>query len=161
MDKDFCIRTSAIWQFVGYGIIVIKIVLPIIIIIIGVIELSKCVISGKDDEIKGVLKNLLLKIVMAIAIFFIPTVVRLGFSIVSDSETKTYASACFDCLLTPLKEDCKYAVDVAKEARDKRNNELYNKYYEGLGKDRKQTVHHDNEKIEGNPTENLDEEEEY
>ena len=159
MDKDFCIRTSAIWQFIGYGIIVIKIVLPIIIIIIGVIELSKCVVSGKDDEIKSVLKKLLIKIAMAIAIFFIPTVVKIGFSIIGDTDTKTYSSACFDCLLAPLKEDCKYAVDVAKEARDKRNNELYEKYYEGLGKDRKQTVHHNDEKIEGNPTENTEEEE--
>ena len=39
----FCYRSAKIWQLLGYFIIVIKIVLPLIIIILGVLDLGRAV----------------------------------------------------------------------------------------------------------------------
>ena len=158
MDKDFCLNTSAIWQFVGYGVLIVKIIIPIVLIIFGVVELSKCVVSGKDEDIKNVAKKLLTKIALAIAIFFIPTVTRLVFGLIKQaSESMVYANGCIECMLAPRKDSCTKAVESAKEYRKTKNAELYKKYYNEFGNDWSTVVDHGGENSQGNPTENPDE----
>ncbi len=43
IENDFCLRTSAIWQFVGYGLFALKILVPLIIIIFGIVDFAKAI----------------------------------------------------------------------------------------------------------------------
>ena len=51
-DLDFCKSTASVWQIVGWVFMIVKIVLPILLIIFGVMDFSKAVMASKDDEIK-------------------------------------------------------------------------------------------------------------
>ena len=162
MEINFCSKTSAIWQLIGYGILLLKIVLPIVIIVIGVVELSKCVVSGKDEDIKNVFKKLLVKIVIAVAIFFIPTITRLVFGLLKEAtSTMENATTCFSCLLAPLREDCKSKVAEAKANRERDKNDLYDRDYSGLTDKKDEKVEYKDENSMGNPSyDNISDDEE-
>lgn len=152
MNMNFCSKTSGIWQFVGYGILLLKIVLPIVIIVIGVVELSKCVISGKDEDIKNVFKKLLVRIALAIAIFFIPTITKLVFGLIKEAtNSMENAATCFSCILAPLNDDCKKKVAEAKANRELNKNDLYDKDYSGVTIDKGVDIDHKDENSMGNP----------
>lgn len=104
---DFCAKTAPIWQFAGYFVVILKILVPIIIIVLGVIAFSKAVVSAKDDEINYSLKSLITKLLLGIVIFFIPTIVHVGFSAIkSASSSLEAAEKCEECLLHATKADC-------------------------------------------------------
>ena len=54
---NFCAETSNIWRTVGYFLLVFKIVIPIILIILGMVDLGKAVISSDDKIIVYLDKN--------------------------------------------------------------------------------------------------------
>lgn len=65
-------------RFVKNGVFpIIQIGVPILLIIMGSIDLGKAVLSSDDKEIKGATGRLIKRVVSAIAIFFVVTVVKL------------------------------------------------------------------------------------
>ena len=109
--EGFCYESGAIWQVVGYVLVVFKIVIPVILIVLGMIDLGKAVISGKDDEIKKNMKSLLMRAIAAVAIFFIPTLVSVVMGIVGSfkDDIKSDFDTCKTCLVNPSK--CQYQKD--------------------------------------------------
>ena len=57
----FCANTANIWQIVGIVLLVVKIVIPILLIIWGMLDLGKAVVAAKDDEIKKATKSLAMR----------------------------------------------------------------------------------------------------
>ena len=101
-DISFCNRTANIWQLVGYVFLVIKIVIPLIIIILGMVELSKAVLSSDEKAIRVSATNLFKKIIIGVIIFFIPTVINFAFYLVSDFlNVSSEYDNCFNCLTSP------------------------------------------------------------
>lgn len=87
-------------KFVGNIILIAKIVIPLIIMVLGVIDFGKAVIAQKDDEIKKAAFTFGRRIAAGIAIFFIPTIVSVMFSLVSDfMKLKGDFNACQKCVL--------------------------------------------------------------
>lgn len=112
-DLQFCAKTAVIWQIVGWVILAVKIVIPILLIIFGVIDFSKAVVSGKDDSIKGAMKSLMWRGVSAIVIFFIPTLVTIVMGLVAnfkDSGAEEDFKVCKTCILSPA------SCDTSKDA---------------------------------------------
>ncbi len=67
----------------------IKIAVPIILIILGMLDMAKAVASQKDEEIKKGQKTLLSRCIAAGIVFFVVAIVQLLFSIInggSDNE---------------------------------------------------------------------------
>ena len=100
---SFCYKTAIIWQVVGYVFLIAKIVIPIILIILGMVDLGKAVISSDDKAISKAAKSLLMRTIAAIAIFFIPTIIKLAFEFVAgfNEDMKNDAQNCIDCLTSP------------------------------------------------------------
>lgn len=73
--KAFCDETSELFGLLGIAITVIKIVIPIILIILGMLDMGKAVTAGKDDEIKKSALTFLRRAVAAVLVFFIPSIV--------------------------------------------------------------------------------------
>lgn len=94
---DFCTKTKDVWSLVGKILGVFKIVIPLLVIIYGMIDLGKAVVASKDDEIKKAAKQLLIRIIAGIVIFFIPTIVSFAFSL-ADGFTDSDYSICKDCI---------------------------------------------------------------
>ena len=112
----FCYDSANIWQVVGYLLLVFKIVIPIILIILGMLDLGKAVVASKDDEIKKSMKTLMLRAIAAIVIFFIPTLIGIVMGLVSNfgaSGAKDDFDICRQCITSPNGTKCS---DNAKRA---------------------------------------------
>ena len=101
---DFCKETAVIWQFVGYVFFIFKIAIPILLIIFGMIDLGKAVVSSDDKEIKNATTKLAKRAVAAVVIFFIPTLVGFIFSIVAgfNGKVKETYEVCKNCVVDPI-----------------------------------------------------------
>ena len=74
------------FKIVRKGIMpIIWIGIPIILILMGTIDLGKAVISSDDKEIKASTGRLVKRIVYAVIIFFMVTIVQLVMSIITKS----------------------------------------------------------------------------
>ena len=97
---SFCAKTANIWQVLGIILLVFKIIIPLLIIIFGMIDLGKAVVASKDDEIKKAIKQLAFRAVAGIIIFFIPTLVRVVFGLISGFDSANY-EICGACISNP------------------------------------------------------------
>ena len=80
---EFCHKSARIWQIVGYIIMVVKIVIPLIIIILGIIDLGKAVISSKEDEVKKAKKSLINRLIYAVLVFCVVWIVTIVMDAIS------------------------------------------------------------------------------
>lgn len=105
MAPAVCTELAPLWQVVGWVLWVFKIAIPILIIVFGMIDLGKAVVASKDDEIKKALKQLMLRAVAGVVIFFIPNLVGLIFSMVGSwTEVESEYKVCETCIVHP--SDC-------------------------------------------------------
>ena len=112
--NSFCTDTALIWQFIGYIFMIFKIVIPLLLLILGMIDLGKAVVASDDKAIKGATKTLMHRAIAAVIIFFIPTLVGFIFSIVAGfADVKGQYAVCEECLVHPTKE-CKLCAETPK-----------------------------------------------
>ena len=76
-------------KFIHYGVFpIIQIGVPILLILIGSIDLGKAVLSSDDKEIKGAVGKLVKRAIAAVAVFFVATIVSLVMGMFSSSGAK-------------------------------------------------------------------------
>lgn len=79
---------NALLSIIRIIVNIIKIGVPVILIILGMIDMGKAVASQKDDEIKKGQKILISRCIAAGIVFFVVAIVQLMMSII-DSATNT------------------------------------------------------------------------
>lgn len=102
---DICTNASLdpIWKLVGYLVNAIMIGVPILLIVLGMIDLGKAVIASKEDEVKKATKAFGKRFIYAVGVFAVVWMVTfvlnlvagLGFSEV-DQSTVTGWTACWN-----------------------------------------------------------------
>ena len=97
---SFCSETAEIWRTVGYFLTIFKIVIPVLLVVMGMLDLGKVIISSNEDENKKGIGKFVKRILAAIIIFFLPTIVTYIFSLV-DPDLKW--QDCKVCLTNPEK----------------------------------------------------------
>ena len=106
---EFCKEMAGPLQFVGIILWVFKVAIPVIILVMGMIDLGKAVTASKDDEIKKAMKQLMIRLISGVLIFFIPTIVIFIFQLLVDFDTAAQATdfqTCRDCILSPTGGGC-------------------------------------------------------
>lgn len=102
--SSICTEMSNMVQLIGYIVLLIKIIMPLVIIIFGILDFGKAVVAEKEDDIKKYAKRLLFRILAGICIFLVPNFVLWVFSLNSDyASSKEQASfeTCEQCFLYP------------------------------------------------------------
>ena len=100
---DACEGLLPVIQFIRKGLFpIIQIGIPILLIVMGSIDLGKAVMSSDDKEIKGATGKLIKRAIAAVAVFFVTTLVTLLMNIfsnsgASDSETVTGTDTWKEC----------------------------------------------------------------
>ena len=89
-----CDTTSGLWGLLGIAIVAIKVVIPIVLIVFGMLDMGKAVTSGKDDEIKKQLMSFMRRAIAAVLVFFVPTIVGMLMQIVNDATTNGAEGNC-------------------------------------------------------------------
>ena len=108
LDGEFCMESAKAWQLVGKILVVFKIVIPLLLIIFGMIDLGKAVISSEEKAIKEATNSLLRRAIAAVVIFFVPTIVNAVFGLVSsfgEASDATKYDNCRGCLVHPNSAD--------------------------------------------------------
>lgn len=83
-----CEHLNPIINIIQSVLMIVQWAIPIIIIVIGTFDIMKAVIASKEDEIKAAQKMLIKRVVYAVIIFLIPSIVYFVFNIVSNSGTE-------------------------------------------------------------------------
>lgn len=87
--SDACGGLLPIFQIIRRGVMpIIWIGIPIILIIMGTVDLGKAVISSDDKEIKASTGRLVKRIIYALVIFFMVTIVTLVMSLITKADDK-------------------------------------------------------------------------
>ena len=111
VEIHFCEESGVLttFQIVGYLLFVAKIVVPLLLIILGSIDFAKATISSDDKAPKEALISLIRRILIAVIVFFIPTILNFLLSLVygaQDAFNDDSFEGCSDCLFDPF-GDCK------------------------------------------------------
>lgn len=107
----FCENTSGILQFVGWVVTIVKIGMPLLIIIFGVLDFGKAVTGGDTKNIQESFKKFGIRVLAGLLIFFIPSIVMWLFTLIAsfqDATSKGYKT-CKTCILQPWNCDPKIA----------------------------------------------------
>lgn len=78
--------------------IVIQVTVPVVLVIVGSIDLTKAMTSQKEDEIKKAQNLLVKKLIAALIVFFAFAIVKTAISFVSNG-TKNSAMSCAECFI--------------------------------------------------------------
>lgn len=103
---------NPLWNVVGFIVKAIWIGIPIILIVLGMIDLGKAVIASKEDEVKKATKAFGKRFIYAVAVFLVvwlvsfvlSTVASVGEGAVEDYNEADW-KACW-CKITKGPENC-------------------------------------------------------
>lgn len=86
------------FKIAGLIIDIVKIVVPLLVIITGMIGFAKPIISGKTEDITANAMILLKKVIAGLVIFLLPGICDYAFSLIPNYDDSSIA-ACTTCLL--------------------------------------------------------------
>ena len=99
-DKSPCVKLKSPLKFLGYILLIVKIIIPLLLIVFGIIDLFKAVTGGKDGEITKSLKSFIFRLIGGVAIFFVPTIISFVFSLVDGfDQVESDYNLCQKCIL--------------------------------------------------------------
>lgn len=83
---------------------VMKVIIPIMVVFFGLLDLGKAVMSQKEDDIKKNQGLLIKRLIIAVLVFFVVSLVQFVVSLVGgDNEENNKFWDCFDCFVN---NDC-------------------------------------------------------
>lgn len=96
-NVDLCGELKPVLRLVGYVVLAIKIVVPIILIVVGMMDLAKAVTEKKEDDIKKAQQGLVSKAIAAVLVFLVITIVGVLMSLVGSEKYQD----CMQCINSP------------------------------------------------------------
>lgn len=106
--STLCENGGDILQFIGYVFLIFKIAIPVLLIVLGSIDLGKAVVAQAEDEIKKATGILVKRAIAGVIIFFIPSIVGVIFGMIGDfqdsAEVKDNYKDIKECIIKP--SDC-------------------------------------------------------
>lgn len=102
---------GAAFKIIGYVVLIAKWIVPLIIMVLGMVDFGKAVISSDEQAISKASKSLVTRFVAGIVVFFIPTIMLAFLNIIGvtndieglDDNNPNRYSACTKCVLNATK----------------------------------------------------------
>ena len=117
INDEFCLKSAPMWQIGGYALFALKIAVPLLIIILGTIDFAKGSFDGGKDSTTTPVKKLIIRLIIGVSIFVLPTIISIILSTVSDyMPQESHIEGCQVCLLRPTSDDCKSKIAEAKNS---------------------------------------------
>ena len=82
---------------ISTAVTIIKIAVPILLIIFGMLDLGKAVVASKEDEIKKGQQLFIKRVISAVIVFFVIQIVQIVIRFVSGNNGTV--SNCFNCFI--------------------------------------------------------------
>lgn len=85
---EYCEDLAPAVRLVRYGLVpLFQLLIPIALIVMGMIDLSKAVMAGKEDEMKKASSMFIKRCIYAVAVFFVITIVTLVMKLFTETNT--------------------------------------------------------------------------
>lgn len=85
---------------------ILKIVVPIILVVLGMLDMAKAVMANEEKEMKEAQKRLIKRVIYAIIIFFVVALVQFVFGQLAKADStggntnKNDTAACISCFIS-------------------------------------------------------------
>lgn len=99
LDCNMPGETETIAVVVRSVVNIIKIIIPILLIIWGMLDLGKAVIAQKEDEIKKGQQTFIKRLIAAVIVFFIVVIVQVIVGIVATDTDQANVKDCINCFI--------------------------------------------------------------
>lgn len=103
---DFCGDLGPAVQIVKFALTVIQWVVPIVLIALGSIDLTKAVIAGEEKKIKENQQILIKRVIAAVIVFLVPTIVSVVMNLIGNDQWQS----CWNRPMTSIKDYFKTSV---------------------------------------------------
>ena len=103
---NFCEETINTWKLAGTFLRIVKVFVPIIIIVTGIIPFITTVTSGKAEDMFAAAKKLFFKFVAGLIVFLVPTVIPSVIELLTEQSEKDSMYKCTACLRNPNDSEC-------------------------------------------------------
>ena len=110
--EDLCADLGPVLRIVGIVVFGIKVIVPIMLIVIGMIDLAKDVTEKNEYNIKKAQQALIKKAIAAVLVFLVVTLVSVIMGLVGNKDY----DACMDCINNPW--DCATTESAGGEGDD-------------------------------------------
>ena len=97
-----CTDLAPVWTILGYIILAIQVIVPILLIISGMITMAQAVMEKEESKIKAAQNLLVKKIIAAVIAFLVIAITK----IVVDLVVTGGWEDCIKCALHPTQEGC-------------------------------------------------------
>ncbi len=88
-QDDGCRGLGPVIRIVKKGIFpIVQIGIPILLLVFGTVDLGKAVISSDDKEVKAAQSRLIKRVIYAVAVFFIATIVSIVMNLVATANAQ-------------------------------------------------------------------------
>lgn len=95
---------NVIPQVTSLVVDVLKIFVPIILVIFGMLDLMKAVMSNDEKEMKGAQTKLIKRVIYAVAVFLVVSIVQILFSALGNTAGSevdgSTISGCISCFIS-------------------------------------------------------------
>ena len=85
---------------------ILQIAIPVILVIVGGIDLIKGITAGKEDEIKKGQQIFIKRLIVGALVFFLVVIIKFVVSVLDNTANSRNISNCIDCFLVNV-EKCK------------------------------------------------------
>ena len=92
---------SALPKVISIIYIAIQVAVPVVLVIMGSLDLMKSITAGKEDEIAKGRQTFIKRLVAAVLVFFAFVIVKLVIGLVADSDSKI-----IDCTNCFIRNEC-------------------------------------------------------
>ena len=93
--NSFCQKTSIVWTIFGYIIFAIKVVVPLLLIVSGMITMADAVMKKDEKDIKKAQNTLVQKLIAAVIVFLVIQITSIVVNLVADDSWKGCATCAF------------------------------------------------------------------
>lgn len=101
---NFTNLPAPIANLIYYVINIAKLLVPIIIICVGIFELTVAITKQKEDDMKQAQKIFVKRLISGVLVFFVVAIVQLVFGLVARASGDNSVLSCFSCFVNGVNE---------------------------------------------------------
>lgn len=102
LAAPICDKLIPVWTIFGYIIFAIKIIVPLLLVVYGMLDLTKAVMKKDEKDIKGAQNLLVKKLIAAVLVYLVITIVGIVVNLVSSVDWQ----GCTNCAFHPFSDEC-------------------------------------------------------
>ena len=86
-------------ELTSFAMTVVQVAVPVILVVLGTIDLLKGITSSKEEEIKKGQQTFIKRLILAAMIFFVVVIAKFFISLIADTD-KANIVECIDCFVS-------------------------------------------------------------